>query len=151
MSRRRPPRGRERIRGATKRVYEPQGGRLSGIAVAFAIALGGVIFSLAPISLKLAPVSYSADALLSLAISCWFWGFVGLIREINQIKSLVGINREGWRSLAITVFFATPVVGIYQRRAKGSHLSCLFMDGAATTHILRPSSSISAVSTASWP
>ena len=113
MSRRRQPKVRELIRGATKQVYEPQGGRLSGFAVVIVIALSGVIFSVAPLSLGLAPASIWDDLLISFAISCWFWGLVGLLVETTRLKDLLAINREGWSSLAIATFLILPVVAIY--------------------------------------
>ncbi len=111
--RRRQPKGRELIRGATKGVYEPQGSSLSGFAVVLAIALGGVIFAIAPRSLGLAPASIASDLLLSFAISLWFFGLVGLLIEVGELKALLVINQAGWRNFSITAILAAPIVAIY--------------------------------------
>lgn len=87
---------------------------ISGIGVALAMALIGVIIAISPSYLGFAWSSVEFDAVLSLAISLWFWSMMGFLQELSEIKKFMsGINEQGWESLLISFVFLVPAGAFY--------------------------------------
>lgn len=108
--RQRQPKGRERIRGVERvQTIYAASGEISGIGVALALALVGVVLAWSTWIFELASESIASDAVLSFAIAFWFWGLLGLIIEFGEVRKFAsGFNQEGWENLLITSAFLIP-------------------------------------------
>lgn len=110
----RQPRGKQLIRGAQEgeTIYAANG-EISGIGVALALALVGLVIALSTGLFELSAGSVLSDAVLSFAIAFWFWGLSGLILEFGEIKKFAaGFNQEGWENLLISAVFVVPAVAL---------------------------------------
>jgi hypothetical protein len=79
-----------------------------------AMALVGIVIALAPGYVGLAWASVPFDLVLSLAISFWFWSFMGFVVELSELRRFVsGINEQGWENLLYSFFFLVPASACY--------------------------------------
>lgn len=88
-------------------------GEISGIGVALALALCGLVIALSTGLFELSAGSVLSDAVLSFAIAFWFWGLSGLILEFGEIKKFAtGFNQEGWENFLISAVFVVPAIAL---------------------------------------
>lgn len=96
------------------RVAYDLGENISGIGVALAMALIGTVIALSPSYVGLAWASVPFDLVLSLAVSFWFWSFMGFAVELSEIRKFVsGINEEGWENFLYASLFLVPAGAFY--------------------------------------
>lgn len=84
------------------------GDNISGIGVVLAMALVGVVIAASPSYLGFEWASIGFDAVLSLAISLWFWSMMGLLVELGEIKKFMSV--EGLDISSVTRLDTRPEV-----------------------------------------
>ncbi len=106
-------RGRSGNKRFTQKAYD-FGDEISGIGVALAMGLGGVVLAISPSYLGFEWASIYFDVVLSLAISLWFWSTMGFLLELGEIKKFMsGMNEQGWEYLLASCAFLVPAGALY--------------------------------------